>query len=220
MQVRSIAVLAMIAPLTALSAQQSGSHGSDMSVGVRFGTLGVGPEVAKLITSHVGVRVGINFFSQSHTFTQSNANIAATVKLKAVTGLVDLYPGARGSFHLTAGVASNPITVTGSGTPSGNITINGNSYTPAQVGVMTATGEWPSASPYVGLGFGTPAASHTALRFVLDFGAVISKPNVGLTATGAASNPTLQSDLTAQISTIRNKVPVYPVVALGIVVRF
>ena len=216
MHVRSIVSLALIAPLTALSAQQSGSHGSDMSVGVRFGTLGVGPEVAKLITSHVG----INFFSQSHTFTHSNANIAATVKLKAVTGLVDLYPGARGSFHLTAGVASNPITVTGSGTPSGNITINGNPYTPAQVGVMTATGEWPSASPYVGLGFGTPAASHAALRFVLDFGAVISKPNVGLTATGAASNPTLQSDLTAQISTIQNKVPVYPVLALGIVVRF
>lgn len=220
MQFRSIALLVLIAPLTALAAQKSESHGSDMSVGVRFGTLGVGPEVSKLVTSHVGLRVGVNFFSESHTFNQSNANVAATVKLKAFTGLLDLYPGARGSFHVTAGIASNPITVTGSGTPSGNITINDHSYTPAQVGVMTLTGEWPSASPYVGLGFGTPAASHAALRFVLDFGAVISKPNVGLTATGAASNATLQSDLTAQVSTIQNKVPVYPVIALGLVVRF
>ncbi len=220
MRARSIALLALIAPLAPLAAQQGASHGSDMSIGVRAGTLGIGPEISKLVTSHVGLRVGINFFSESHTFNQSNANVDATLKLKAFTGLLDLYPGARGSFHLSAGVITNPVTVTGSGTPSGNITINNTQYTPGQVGTMTLTGEWPSASPYVGLGFGTPAASHAALHLVFDIGAAIGKPNITLTSTGAASNATLQSDLAAQVSTIQNKVPVYPVVALGLVVRF
>lgn len=220
MRVRIIAILALIAPMASLAGQSSGGSGSDVSIGLRFGTLGIGPEISKLVTSHIGLRAGINFFSESHTFNQSNADIDATLKLKAFTGLVDLYPGARGSFHLTAGVITNPITVTGSGTPTGNIKINNTSYTPAQVGTMTVTGEWPSASPYVGLGFGTPAASRSALKLVFDIGAAVSKPNLTLSSTGQASNAALQSDFAAQTQTIQNKVPVYPVISFGLVYRF
>ena len=220
MQLRTLLTLALVAPAVPLAAQASQSHGSDMSIGVRFGTLGIGPEISKLVTPHVGLRVGINFFSESHTFNQSNANIAATLKLKAFTGLVDLYPGARGSFHLTGGVITNPVTVTGSGTPSGNIKINNTTYTPSQVGTMTVNGEWPSASPYVGLGFGTPAASHAALHIVFDLGAAIGKPKLTLTSNGTASNTTLPADFAAQVKTIQDKVPVYPVISLGLVYRF
>lgn len=215
-----MAILALLAPVAALTAQGAPSQGSDAAISVRFGTLGFGPEVSKLVTPHVGLRAGVNFFSISHTFNQSNANVDATLKLKAFTGLVDLYPGDRGSFHFTAGVITNPVTVTGSGTPSGNTTINDRDYTPAQVGTMTVTGEWPSASPYLGLGFGTPAASHSAMFFAFDIGAAIGKPKVGLTSTGAASNSTLKSDLAAQVATIQNKVPAYPVIALGLGYRF
>lgn len=220
MRVRTMAMLALFAPMTTLAAQAGASHGSDVSIGVRFGTLGIGPEISKLVTSHVGLRAGINFFSESHTFNQSNANVDATLKLKAFTGLLDLYPGARGSFHLTGGVITNPVTVTGSGTPSGTITINGHDYSPAQVGTMTVIGEWPSASPYVGLGFGTPAASHAALHLVFDIGAAIGKPNLTLSSTGQASNATLQADFAAQTKTIQDKVPVYPVINFGLVYRF
>lgn len=220
MRVRTIAILALIAPMTALAGQASPSSGTDMSIGIRFGTLGIGPEISKLVTSHIGLRAGINFFSESHTFNQSNANIDATLKLKAFTGLLDLYPGARGSFHLTAGVITNPINVTGSGMPSGPIKINGTTYQPSDVGTMTVTGEWPSASPYVGLGFGTPAASHGALKIVFDLGVAIAKPNLTLSSTGGSSNPNLQTDFAAQTQTIRNKVPVYPVLNFGLVYRF
>ncbi|MEO7086841.1 MAG: hypothetical protein ABI442_02315 [Gemmatimonadaceae bacterium] len=213
-------LLALLAPVAVLTAQGSPSQGADVSIGVRFGTLGIGPEISKLVTPHIGLRAGINFFSESHTFTESNANVDATLKLKAFTGLVDLYPGARGSFHFTAGIITNPLTVTGSGTPSGNITINNHQYTAAQVGAMTLTGEWPSASPYVGLGFGTAAASHSAFHFAFDVGAAIGKSTIKLASAGAASNSTLQSDLTAQASTIQNKVPVYPVIAFGLGYRF
>ncbi|MEO8619464.1 MAG: hypothetical protein ABI625_00285 [bacterium] len=220
MKVRSMTVLALLAPVAILTAQGSPSQGSDVSIGVRFGTLGVGPEISKLVTPHVGVRAGINFFSITHTFNESNANVDATLKLKAVTGMVDLYPGARGSFHLTAGVMTNPVTVTGSGTPSGNITINDHQYTSAQVGTMTATGEWSSALPYLGLGFGTAAASNSGLHFSFDIGAGIGKPTVGLTSTGAASNSALKADLAAQVSTIQNDLPIYPVLAFGLGYRF
>jgi hypothetical protein len=225
MRVRTIAILALMTPMTMLAAQTAPSHGSDMSIGIRFGTTGIGAQVAKLVTPHVALRVGANFLSLSHTFDQSDITLDAKLKMHAISGLVDLYPGARGSFHVTVGVMTDPLEVDGSGVPtsSGNFTLNNHSYTSAQVGTLTGTGQWGSALPYFGIGFGTPAASHSALKLVLDIGAAVGKATIGLTASGAASNAQLQSDLNAQIVTTQadvNKVPVYPVILLGLVVRF
>jgi hypothetical protein len=220
MRVRFIALIALLAPVAVLPAQKAAPQGSDMSINVRFGTLGIGPEIAKLVTPHVGLRAGINFFSESHTFNPSTANVDATLKLKAFTGLLDLYPGARGGFHLTAGIITNPITVTGTGTPTGNVTLNDHSYTPSQVGTLTAKGEWPSASPYLGLGFGTAAASHAGLHLMLDLGAAIGSPTVTLTSSNASNNAALQQDIAAQVQTIKDKVPVYPVIHFGLGYRF
>jgi hypothetical protein len=76
----------------------------------------------------------------------------------------------------------------------------------------------------VGLGFGTPAASHGALKLVMDIGAALGKPTIGLAATGAAGNPQLQADLDAQVAKTRTDVEkyakVYPVLSLGLVYRF
>ena len=225
MRVPTIVILALIAPLTALAGQASGGHSSDMSAGVRFGTLGIGGEISKLLSPHLGVRVGANFFSLSHTFNESGVTLAATLKMKAITGLVDFYPGERGSFHLTGGVITNPVDVSGTGQPAstGNFTINRHTYTAAQVGTLSATGKWPGASPYFGFGFGTPATTHTTLRFVLDIGAAIGKPGVTLLASNPTNNATLASDVAAQRDTIQtkaNKLPVYPAISLGLVIRF
>jgi len=120
---------------------------------------------------------------------------------------------------------SNPLEVTGTGVPtsSGTFKLNNDQYTAAQVGTLTGTGKWGSALPYVGLGFGTPAASRSALKLVFDIGAAIGKATIGLTATGAQNNAQLQHDLNAQIATTQadvNKVPVYPVILFGLVYRF
>lgn len=225
MRVGSIALLVLLLPTTTLAAQKSASHGSDMSIGVRFGTLGAGAEVAKLLTPHIAVRVGAGFLSASRNFDESDVTFDAHLKMHAISGLIDLYPGKRGSFHVTGGIMTNPLEVSGTGVPkaNGTITLNGHDYTTAQVGVLTGTGKWGSTLPYVGIGFGTPAASHAALKLVLDIGAAIGKANIGLTATGAANNAQLQSDLNAQIVTTQddvNKLPVYPVINFGLVVRF
>ncbi len=215
-------VMGLLLPLTSVAAQGSSSTGSDMSVGIRVGTLGIGAEVSKLLTDHIGVRVGGNYFSANTTRAESDITYVATAKLQAFTGLVDLYPGSRGSFHFSAGVITNPLTFTGTGQPTnGTITINQVPYTPSQVGTLNATIKWPSASPYLGLGFGTPAAMHGAFKLVFDVGAAIGKPKVSLNATGSA--PGLAADLAAQQDSTQNKankLSVYPVISLGLVYRF
>jgi hypothetical protein len=210
-----------------LSAQQpSGTapHYADVSVGLRFGTPGIGLEIGKLITSHVSVRVGANFLKVSATKDQSDVTYNASLKLQGMSALLDLYPGRRGGFHFTAGISTNPLTVTGTGQPTGGTyTINGVDYTSAQVGTLTAVAKFPGTNPYVGIGFGTPARNG-ALEFLFDLGAVIGQPTITLSATGAANNAALLADVQAQVdqtqTDVRKYLKVFPVIAFGLAYRF
>ena len=166
----------------------------NISVAFRFLTLGLGGEVARLLTDHVAARVGANYFKLSTTKTQSDITYDASLKLHAVSVLIDLYPGRRGSFHFTGGILTNPLTISATGQPtsSGTFTMNGNTYTTAQVGTLTAEGKYPGVSPYVGLGFGTPASKGGGLAFLFDLGAAIGKPTITLTASGSGCAPGTQ----------------------------
>ncbi len=222
---RRLALLGLCSLLpAALFAQAEGAHGADLSLAVRFGTLGIGGEISKLLTPHVGIRAGGNYFSYNKNFNNNNVSYDASLKFEAFSGLLDLYPASRGAFHFTAGLMTRPITLTGSGVPSnGSFDINQHTYTTGQVGTLTETAQWGSALPYVGLGFGTPASKSAGLGFLFDLGVGIGKPTVTLTATGAGSNAQLNSDLNAQIAKQQkdaNNIPVYPVMSLGLAYRF
>jgi len=200
-------------------------HHTDAAIGLRFGTPGIGLEASKLLLPHLGARVGANYFKLTRTQSKSDISYDASLKLQGVTALIDLFPAKRGSFHLSGGLMTNPLKVTGTGKPSagGTFTINSNTYTSAEVGTLIAVAKYPSASPYLGLGIGTPARGHSALGFTFDLGAAIGKPKVTLTATGAASNPSLAADLKAQQDKTQKdvqKLKVFPVLQLGMAYRF
>ena len=231
MKRRLLSALVLVSGLVPLSAQQSaappsGAH--DLSVAFRLGTLGLGLEVNKLLASHLGVRAGGNFFSYSVTHTQSDISYDANLKLHSFTALVDFYPGARGSFHLTAGLVTNPLTISATGKPaaSDSFKINGKEYPADSIGTLTAEGKLKGGAPYVGLGFGTPATRGGALKFVFDLGAVIEKPRILLSASGTSCRPgtACAADLQAQQATtehdVRKFLKVFPVLAFGLAYRF
>ncbi len=203
-----------------------GSGHADASVAFRFGTLGFGLELSKLLISHLGVRVGANYFKTTTTKAQSNISYNATAKLQAVSALVDLFPSSRGSFHITGGIMTDPAKVTAIGQPTGSdtYTINNHTYTAAEVGTLNAEAKFPGVGPYLGIGFGTPARNHGALKFLFDLGAVIGKATVALNATGAAADPLLAADLKAQQdktqADVQKYAKVYPVVSFGIAYAF
>lgn len=219
-------VLASAAPVAAQSksmAKKNSSPSADAAIALRLGTLGVGLEVGKQLVPHVAARVGLNFGSLNKAGKeQSNVSYDVHFKLKAFTGLVDLYPGTHGGFHLTGGLITNPLSFTGNGQPTGGtFNINGNSYTAAQVGTLTATGKWPGVSPYLGLGFGSPAHRGGRIGILFDIGAAIGKAKIGLSATGTSSN--LAADLEAQRAKTQkdvDKIPVYPVISFGVAYHF
>ena len=69
------------------------SSGSATSIGVRVGTLGIGLELSHLLSDHIGLRVGGNYFSQNRAQKVESTTYNATAKLQSFTGLLDWYPG-------------------------------------------------------------------------------------------------------------------------------
>ena len=220
-----VAATRPVAVNAATDAGGGAAHHSDASIGLRLGSTGIGLDVSKLLTPHLGARVGGNYFKLTKTQSRSDISYAASLKLQAVTALLDFFPARRGSFHLTGGLITNPLDITGTGQPGAGdtFTINNDSYTSAQVGTLSLEAKFPSASPYLGLGFGTPARGHSALGIAFDLGASIGKPKATLNATGAASDPQLATDLQAQQDKTQKdvqKLAVYPVIQLGLAYRF
>jgi hypothetical protein len=220
----AVCVIALCVPGVSLAAQATGSTESDMSLGLRLGTLGIGVEFSRLLGDNFGFRVGGNYFSLNQTSTKKDITYDATLKLQAFTGLLDWYPASRGTFHVTAGVISNPLTFSGIGKPTGGtITINKVPYTQSQVGTLNASIKYASASPYFGIGFGTPASKAGGFGMLFDIGAAIGKPKVDLSSPNAGSTPGLQANIDAQkasMQTDANKLPVWPVISLGFVWKF
>lgn len=189
----------------------------------RAGTLGIGIEASALVTPHLGLRAGANFFSYSFTRTESDVTFDADLDFRAITALVDLYPSAQGSFHLTGGITTAPARVDGRGQPTdGSYTFNGQEYTAQEVGMVLGTAEWPDLMPYAGIGWGT-AARGGAVGFAFDLGVAIGKPTIELSATSAVPGSTLAQDVEAEQADIQREVnryaKVYPVISVGVVVR-
>jgi hypothetical protein len=218
-------VLAVAGAGSAVAQEQS--HGVDAAVALRLSTLGLGIEAGKWLVNHVSARVGANFGSFSKAG-KENSGIAYDVhlKLKAVEALLDLSPSARGNFHFTVGLLTNPVKLTGTGVPSsgGTFDINDHTYTSAQVGTLSAEAKFPGASPYFGIGFGTPARKGGRIKFLFDLGASIGKAKLTLDATGASSNTQLRADLDAQQRKTQDDLDkyakLYPVLSFGLAFHF
>lgn len=198
---------------------------ADLSIAVRASTLGIGAELSKLVFPNVGVRAGINTLSRDINRTQEKIRYDVELDFSSVTGLIDLFPSRRGSFHFTGGVMSAPADIDGIGLPVGDrFTINGRDYTAAEVGTVRGTVRWPSAMPYAGIGWGTPASRRGGLAFLLDLGVGIGTPTLDLTATSAVPGSTLAADVAVERDRVQDDVDryfrVYPVVSIGLALRF
>ena len=223
--------LMLAGPVIPLAAQGtaapgSSTHGADVALGLRVSTLGLGLEVGKQLMDHLSLRIGGNTGSfNKNGKQQTDITYDIHLRLKAVEALLDLYPGARGNFHFTGGLLTDPMKITANAQPtsSGTFKINNHTYTTAQVGVLTGVGKFPGASPYFGIGFGTPARKGGRVKFLFDLGASIGKPTITLTATGAANSPQLAADLNAQIASTQkdlDKLKAYPVLSFGLAFHF
>lgn len=215
------AVLALalaLAPTVPVAGQAS------VSVAGRFGTAGPGLE-ANLRTGHLGVRGGVNFFSWTYKQRLSSVSFETELKFVGKSAVLDFYPSAGGSFHLSGGVMTAPIEATGRGRPSLNhmFLIGQHGYTTNDVGELYGFAEWPDAMPYAGLGW-SGSTGGDRFNVLFDIGAAFGGPDFTLSATHATAGSPLAADIAIEQAEIQHELDkyakVYPVVSLGFSVRF
>lgn len=226
----------MIAAPTAIFAQTAAKikPAVPVSAAIRVSTLGVGIEAAALVSPNLALRVGYSGYTYSHTQTSQDVTYDGKLKLSSVSALADVYPSQSGTFHVTGGLVLNSNTITAQGKPSvmgaaQTYTLNGVTYSAADVGTLDGRASFSKTAPYLGIGFGKPAGGG-AVQFLFDLGVVFQgKPHLSLARNGGINitNPTLSDQINAAVNAQRdktqsdlNKFQYYPVVSIGLAYHF
>lgn len=117
--------------------------------------------------------------------------------------LADFYPINDSGFRVSGGLYLAKQKYQLDGRSNTSYSINGHSYSSAQLGQFSGETRFRSLSPYIGVGWESkPSAS--GWRFVSDLGVkLLSTSSNRLDASGAASNAALRSDLAAEQKHLR-----------------
>lgn len=204
----------MVAVMAAISAPAFA--GTDVEIHV--GTLGYGLGMGFQATDTVVARVGFNQYDKNFSTTSGSLNYDGKLKLSSFDALLDWHLFG-GSTHLTAGIMSNGNKFTMTATPSaGSYTINGQTFTAAQVGTLNGEVTFNKTAPYLGFGWNSQP-KNKGFSFKSDFGIMFQgSPKATLTYTGtqtAAINNQVaveQANLNSKLSSYKN----YPVISFAI----
>lgn len=199
----------------------SAAHAGDLYI--QGGTQGVGLGYAQPITSFFGVHADINGGSLSHTLTAGDLNYDARLHLLSGGIYADLFPIPSSGFRLTAGVLLNDTYLSGNAqSQNGTYKINGREYY-APGSSVSAKVSYPTAMPYIGIGFGHKPVATAGLGFTADIGVAYGRPHVDFRASPELIAIAGQSNVNAEESQLRDKASnyrFYPILQIGLTYRF
>lgn len=195
---------------------------ADVGINLKAGTLGVGVELSKSFSDRLSLGLGFNTYDHKTTDRASDIDYDFIFELQSVALLANYHPFS-GVFRFTGGLVYNKNELNLTGRPTGtNYVVNGQTYTASQVGTLTGKLTFNSTAPYLGLGWGNRPNGKLGLS--ADIGVLYQgAPKLGLTATGALSDPTLASNLEQERRSAEEDLSDfewYPVLSLGMYFRF
>lgn len=223
----AMSVLAFGAASLAAQDTQSSSTGTDrggaFSARVSAGTLGIGPELGYRFSETAGVRVGASLLSVNQGFESDGIDYDGNVRLRSAGAMFDLYPFG-GGFRLSAGGRINGNRVGLVATPTQDVEIDGEIYSPAEVGTLTGRATTKSFAPALTLGYGGSLRRGFVFGIeagVLFQGALRVEP---FTSSGSLANdPDFRQALEDERLEIQEEVDeykLYPIVQLSLGYRF
>lgn len=216
---------------------------STVGIGVNVSTLGIGFQVATPLAQKLNLRGGGSFFTyNAGSYSGDGITYTGQLQLRSGEALLDWFPFG-GGFHLSPGVqfyngfnAAATLNVPG----GQNFTLNSVSYTSSNAVPITGTATLGAnkAAPMFMFGFGNLVPRRKHFSVLAEFGfAYQGDVKVGFALAGNACNsgtqvncrnvatdPTIQSNITAQKTVIQNDVDpyakFYPIIRLGFGYKF
>lgn len=203
---------------------------AQVGVTADIGSTGAGFHLVVPMESDLNGRFGLNYFK--HDFDKNSSGIDYDVKGKLQTFdvLFDWYVLTGSKFHLTGGLVYNGNRFDAHGKPNAQnrFNINNNSYTAADVGLLSGRIEYRKAAPYLGIGWGNALAENSHWNFSADLGAFYQgNANVKLTSIGCTTSQLVCQTLAKDVEAVRqrfgddlNQFKVYPVLRASLSYRF
>jgi hypothetical protein len=191
-----------------------------MEVFAGLGTTGLEVGIGDRIGGAIGLRMSAEFLDLARDFERNGATYDTRLKFSSLGVYGDYFLA--GGFRVTAGALLGTRKASGDAVATnGTITINGTSY-PAAGENVAAEAKFPSAAPYVGIGWGHHQPAR-GMSFYADLGVVIGKADAKLTpsagilaAAGAANVAAEQANLQESV----DKLKAYPALKLGFSYKF
>jgi len=215
----------LLAALLTTGVCHAESSDKNFAIGAVAGTTGIGAQVVLKLSDSFNLRGQYGQLDYDYDFDEDGIAYEGEFGAKVAGLMLDYYPF-DGAFRLSAGITSNGNQLDAKAYgEDGTIEINGVDY-PVGSEYLTATADWKSSAPYVGLGWGNPVGEGSALTVTFDMGVMFTgSPNVALGASeglyGVADllGYDLQSDLDEEAMALEEDladIEYYPVVQLGL----
>jgi hypothetical protein len=222
-----LAGFATLAASSAAAAQETSYLSPErFALGATVGTDGVGGELEYNLNRYITLRGRGTWLDFRYGGNSGDVHYDADFKLSEGGGFVDLHPFAN-PFVISAGGVAGPRKADVSLYYRRNVTIDGVSFTPAQLGQGGGEATLSSPAPFVGLGFDDTFNHASRWGFKVTAGVVFSHPpDTSLAATSglAAQNPSLiQPYITDVEHDVRHDGEIfayYPQVSAGVTYRF
>jgi len=219
--------LTMLAAAFALSATAAAAQNprGDVSAGANIGTPGVGLQASAKVSDLLVVRGAVDGLSLSRGETLSDIHYDGKARLLTGGLFADVHPGG-GGFFLSGGAYVGKRKVRLTASPTADVEIDDETFTPAEVGRLDGRARLSKVQPFVGLGFDNTFVGDRGWGFRALAGVSFSKrPRVTLTASGGtlAADPDFQARLAAEEADVREDAKdfkYFPVVQLGLTRRF
>jgi hypothetical protein len=218
-----------------------GSSRPGVAIAFKSSSLGLGVESGVSMTRFLDIRGGFDAFSFSPTFSANGIHYNGTLRLRSAQALVDLKPFSDW-FHISPGMMiynGNQITAKANVPGGQTFSLGGVDFRSNPLNPINGTGQmtFKKAAPMVLFGFGTLVPHKRHFTFYNDIGVVFQgepktvlnlagsacDPVTGLACVNAATDPTIQTQVTAEQTKINNDTKIakyYPVFSLGFGFRF
>jgi hypothetical protein len=213
-----------LAALVAASAGIAGAAQAQVAVGGSIGTTGASVEAQVKVLPGLHLRGGYNYFQYEADDTYDDIAYEGDLDLNTLGAFVDFHPFGN-SFMITGGAYFGEKSLNLAGTPTGNVEVGNQTFTPAQVGTLSMQADLEDTAPFIGLGWDN-TFENPGIGFKFIAGAMFTgSPQVDLTATGGtlSNDPNFQTQLAQEEQNLQDEISdyeVYPVVQAGLTFSF
>ncbi|HEX9659073.1 MAG TPA: hypothetical protein VGA18_02195 [Rhodothermales bacterium] len=215
--IRKLSVIGM------LVLAQSSAFAEGHAIAAKAGALGLGVEYTYALNERVAFRAGLNGSQIGFDGQESGIEYDFDLVWDSLSVAIDFHPLTT-ALRLSGGFLSNDNRLEAVSRPTGNTTIGGTTYTPAQIGTLNGNVSFDDTAPFAGVGWDW-SRDKRLFGMSFDIG-VLSQgsPKVSLTGNGTLfGNPAFEADITAEEAELADSLDdldLVPYLTVGFVFRF